>query len=299
MDKTALEIKTGKLMILSGVGWTLVLLLALLYGLQFNLGDDSDNRAKKSDILSRMRINLLKSVEMEKSAVMAISDQESEVFAKQSLKAANDTEHDLHELSSMAEAEEERRLVQEFFGCWKDFREIDKMLLDFAVQNTNLKASGLSYTRCADSVRRFEVSITNLTEIYPENIRIAKLVYQAIMSALKIHNLQAPHINAANDEQMDDIESLMISEADQIRNSLNDLSGITDMRGRSSLNDANTAFTEFMTVNTEVVKLSRQNSNIRSLELSLGKKRNVAAHCEEILGLMQEKLRVKPFRIPK
>ncbi|NJL58387.1 MAG: hypothetical protein HC887_00790, partial [Desulfobacteraceae bacterium] len=264
MDKTDSETKAGKLMILSGVGWTLVLLLALLYGLQFNLGDAFGNRAKKSDILSRMRINMLKSVELEKSAVMAVSDKESEVFAQQSLKAANDTEHDLHELSSMSEAAEERRLVREFLDCWKNFREIDKMLLDFAVQNTNLKASDLSGTKCAESVRRFEVSIINLTEIYPEDIRITKLAYQAIMAALKIHNLQSPHIDAADDVQMNDIESLMISEADRIRTALNEIAGIADMRGQNSLDSANAAFAEFMTINTEVVKLSRQNSNIRS-----------------------------------
>ena len=169
------EINTGKLMILSSVGWILVLVLALLYGLQFSSEDDLGNRAKKSDILSRMRINMLKSVELEKSAVMAISDKESEVFAEQSHKAADDTEYDLHEFSSMAKAEEERKLIQEFFGCWKNLREIDKVLLDFAVQNSNLKARELSYGKCAESVRRFELSILNLSEIYPEDIRIAKI----------------------------------------------------------------------------------------------------------------------------
>ena len=44
---------------------------------------------KSGEITSRMRINLLKSVDLEKSALMAITDEESKTFADQSRLAAD------------------------------------------------------------------------------------------------------------------------------------------------------------------------------------------------------------------
>jgi hypothetical protein len=59
---------------------------------------------------------------------------------------------------------------------------------------------------------------------------------------------------------------------------------------------AKTAFSEFMEVTAEVIKLSRQNSNIKSLELSLGKKRKVTAQCDEILVAFQEAVQSRTFK---
>jgi len=53
---------------------------------------------KSGDMTSRMRINLLKAVELEKSAFMAITDEESKAFADQSLMTADTVERDYQEL---------------------------------------------------------------------------------------------------------------------------------------------------------------------------------------------------------
>jgi hypothetical protein len=49
-------------------------------------------------------------------------------------------------------------------------------------------------------------------------------------------------------------------------------------------------------VTAEVIKLSRQNSNIKSLELSLGKKRKLTAQCDEILAALQETVQRRTFK---
>ncbi|MDO9263945.1 MAG: hypothetical protein Q7U02_08255, partial [Desulfosalsimonadaceae bacterium] len=290
MGKNYSEVKTGKWMILSGLGWTLVLLLASFYGIKYHSVDILGNSLKKGEILSRMRINMLRSIELEKAAVMAITDKESEYFAEQSLKASDDTEHDLNELDLLPGSADEKKLRGEFHDCWKECRKIDKVLLDFAVQNTNLKAASLSYTKGADVVRRFEHSILNLTGIF-NDARTITLVYQAITALLKIHNLQAPHINETDDKQMNAIEAVMKTEENQVKTSMIALSDIADERGRASIDEAETAFAEFMEVNAEVIRLSRLNTNIRSAELSMGRKRKAAAQCEEILTSMQEAVR--------
>ncbi len=290
MDKKPYEMKTVNIMIWASIGWILVLVLALLYGEKYHSADVLGNRVKKNEILARMKINMLKSAELEKAAVMAVTDKESEDFAKQSLKAADDTERDLHELDSLTGSDDETRLLKEFHNCWKDFREIDKVLLGFAVQNTNLKAAGLSYTKGVEVVRRFEHLMMNLTENC-DDARIIKPVYQAMTALLKIHDLEAPHINESDDKQMDEIEAVMKTQENQVRSSMKALSDmITDER-RASLDEALAVFTEFMKINAEVIRLSRLNTNIRSAELSMGRKRKTVARCEEILTSMQEAAR--------
>jgi hypothetical protein len=91
---------------------------------------------KSGEITSRMRINLLKSVELEKSAFMAITDEESRTFADQSRMTADTVERDYQELKGLIDkggTGEEAKLLKEFTECWKNFREIDEQLKRLSV----------------------------------------------------------------------------------------------------------------------------------------------------------------------
>ena len=48
------------------------------------------------------------------------------------------------------------------------------------------------------------------------------------------------------------------------------------------------ALDRFKAINAELVTLSRRNSNVRSLALSLGRKRTVTAECDDILHALEE-----------
>ena len=50
-----------------------------------------------------------------------------------------------------------------------------------------------------------------------------------------------------------------------------------------------------MAINDEIVTLSRRNSNVRSLALSLGRKRMVTAECEDDLRALEEALAKHEF----
>ncbi len=115
-------------------------------------------------------------------------------------------------------------------------------------------------------------------------------------STLKIYNLHSFHIAEASDEKMDQIEMQMKAEENETSKSLDELTRIVGEKSRQALLQAKTAFTEFMEVTATVIKLSRQNSNIKSLELSLGRKRKVAAQCDEILVAFQDVVRNRTFR---
>ena len=266
------------------------------------LEDTYKNIVKKREILSQMRVNLLKSVEMEKNAVMAQTDEESQVFADLSLAASAAVEQDQKQLNSLIDAapmQDERNLVIEFNNCWTELRKLDEVILELAVQNANLKAASLSREKGAEATRRFEHALEDVTRPYlraQNEGRVARLQCHAMTSTLKIYNLHSFHIAEASDEKMDQIEMQMKAEENKASNSLDELTGIVSEKSRQALLQAKTAFSEFMEVTAKVIKLSRQNSNVKSLELSLGRKRKVAAQCDEILVTFQEAGQNRTFK---
>jgi hypothetical protein len=159
------------------------------------------------------------------------------------------------------------------------------------VENTNIKAANLSYTSAAQAIANIERLLSELMDVPKtdhERAQMAKLAYQAATGAFMIYSLEAPHINEAQDEKMDKLEYLMGMNEKKVRDALLNLSFLTDQQGKIIFNDASSAFSKFMEVHKEVIRLSRMNTNIRSLQLSLGRKRKVAAQCEEILNSLQD-----------
>jgi len=63
----------------------------------------------------------------------------------------------------------------------------------------------------------------------------------------------------------------------------------------AELTAATAAFERFKWTNVEIVCLSRRNSNVRSLALSLGRKRTVTAECDDHLRALDEALSKHEF----
>jgi hypothetical protein len=252
-----------------------------------------------------MRVNLLKSVEMEKNAVIALTDDQSQEFANQSASASTSVEQNLKQLDSLmgtVPLADEKKLVTEFNTCWAELRKLDHAILELAVQNTNLKAASLSQGEGAETLTRYENALDAILKSYsgtPNEGRVAELLYHAGISALKIQTLHSTHISEASDEKMDLIETQIKKEETEASTSLDKLSSIIGEKNRENLLQAKTAFSEFMTVTSKVITLSRKNSNIKSLELSLGRKRKIAAQCDEILVTLQEVIQNKTVKATK
>jgi hypothetical protein len=277
-----------------------ILLSVLVFFFSRFLGTDArygtvfSNTSKVVGIVSRMRINLIKSTDLEKGAVMAITDEESQDLAEQSRKSADAVERDYHELKGLIDAakiDKEVKLLKEFGDNWNNILVIDRELLSLAVENTNIKAENLSFTAAAPAITNFERLLSALMDM-PKSERdraqMAKLAYQAATAALMIYSLEAPHISEAQDEKMDELENLMVNNEKKVRDALPNLSRLANREGRIIYNDALLTFSKFMEVHKEVVRLSRMNTNIKSLQLSLGRKRKVTAQCEEILNSLQD-----------
>ncbi len=79
------------------------------------------------------------------------------------------------------------------------------------------------------------------------------------------------------------------------RTALKSLGSLVDAEARPHLAAASAAFDRFMQLNAEIVALSRRNTNVRSLALSLNQKRLVTAACDESLLALDAALAKRGF----
>ena len=114
---------------------------------------------------------------------------------------------------------------------------------------------------------------------------------RASIALLEIQVMQAPHIAEADDAAMTRLEGQMTAAALVARQRTRRTEGRTFRRPRSpQLDAARAALARFMAIHGEIITLSRRNSNVRSLALSLGRKRTITAACEEQLQAFETAL---------
>jgi hypothetical protein len=280
-----------------------VLAIFTLFGLINRQGSPPlETRLKKVGLLATMRIQLLEAIEAEKNAVLAITDEASEEFAARARQAAGGVENSRKEIESIIYQDKNPRetdLINEFNACWLQFTDLDGRILELATQNTNLKAQKISATQCAQEMDRFEASLNRLIQRNPNASRCNEVVlnsYKALTATLNIFALHKPHIEEAEDQEMDKIERRIKSYEESARKALGTLRFIPDLRGNEDLKNAESAYERFMSLTGEVLRLSRMNTNIKSAELSLGKKRLVSSQCQEILATLQETIQAQRFK---
>ena len=281
-----------------GGALALVLLLSLLVVFLVRQEDAPGLRSafersvQKLQFIQAISRDLLASAEAEKSAVMADTDEASQSLAEQSIRAAHDVEKARRDLEPLLGGNrQEAHLFQEFSRCWDKLQEIDREVLSLAVQNTNLKALRLSFGPAAEAMRRMEEALNHLMDVAsssPDAVGITRLAAKALMGALNIYTLQAPHIAESTGTRMEEMEVVMHSLDAQVTDALQSLQARVDEPGRPFLEAAWASYKGFQHVNAEIIALSRQNSNMRSYALSLGQKRKTAAQCQDVLATLQE-----------
>jgi negative regulator of replication initiation len=256
---------------------------------------------RKVDHLSTMRIHLLEAIEAEKNAILSITDEASKDFADRAHRAADGVESQRREVEALIiqdKLPQEIKIINEFNVCWSQFRKLDETILALATQNTNLKAQKISSTQGAQEMERFEESLNYLihrnTNNTPCNDTVI-LSYEALTDALKIYTLHKPHIEEADDQEMDKIEQTIKSYDESARKALGSLHSMTDLSNSEDLKNAEAAYERFMNLTGEVFRLSRMNTNIKSAELSLGKKRLISSQCQDILGTLQDTVQTRQF----
>ena len=277
----------------------LVVALVLLRGEQ----SSSQNLARKVNCLERVnRIRLAMSAasEAEKSAVMAITDEESQTFADQARAATSEAEREcqgLKELLAVEGTVDERKLLDQFLQVFGDLKQIDADLLALAVKNTNLKASSLAFGPAAAAVKEIESALdrliarTTASADVAEVLRRARIVQSAV---LHIQVLFPPHIAEESDQKMDELEGQMAKEEQKVRENLDALTKLPLLKGAAELAAVEAGYTKFREAKKRILALSRENTNVRSLAISLTQKRKTSLLCSDALVALQQALQDRP-----
>jgi hypothetical protein len=247
-----------------------------------------------------LRVQFNKASDASNRAVMADTDEASVAFAREAEQTKRFVQNDVAALSprlrSLGHAPEMKSL-EEFGNHFADYEKLDRGILELAVENTNLKAQHLSFGPAREAADAFRDSLSSLVAHTPSKDRclVESLVAKAVVAVREVQVLQAPHIAESDDAAMTRLEQEIAALEATAGDAVKALPELVDPKARSEVAIAVAALDRFQAISREIVKLSRRNSNVRSLELSLRQKPAVTAACDESLRALQDALAKETF----
>ncbi len=120
------------------------------------------------------------------------------------------------------------------------------------------------------------------------------LAFGAETAALRIQALLAPHIAEESDKKMDELEAVMAKEDQQVRDDLDRLAAIPRLKADPDLDTASSSYARFSAIRAQILALSRENTNVRSVAISLSQKRKVMLLCRDALDALQQAVLAEP-----
>ncbi len=81
----------------------------------------------------------------------------------------------------------------------------------------------------------------------------------------------------------------------RVRKDLEGLSSLVKSGDRDDLEMAKSRYGQYSDIRAQITKLSRENTNVRSLSLSLGQKRKAASVCQEELTALEQAIAEEPI----
>jgi hypothetical protein len=287
-----------------------VLLAVILLVLHFqNLRNPAAQlafKAKRVEVVERMRLALASASEAEKSAVMAITDEDSQTYADQARAATAMVEQGRQELEKLLASggtKNEQDVLTQFSQAFAEFQRIDNDLLTLAVKNTNLKANSLAFGPAAAALKEMDTALARVVaargnSTSADDLRVMQLADGARIAALRLLTLLPPHIAEESDQKMDEMEAMMAKEDQTVRQNLEGLAALESLSGNPDLTTATARYARFTELKTQILKLSRENTNVRSLAISLNQKRKAMLICQDALAALEQAIQAEPIAAP-
>jgi hypothetical protein len=271
------------------------LLVALFSGCRADPGAASAQLDESRRLAADLRVQFAKASEAADRAVMADTDDASTTYAKDAETAAGVVQRDvasLEPLLSGLKLEKEPQLLTDFEKHWGDYGKFAGDLLKLAVENTNLKAQALAFGPIRKSADDFQGALAAVAESAPakDHCHVEELVAEATLAVRDIQVLQGPHIAESGDGAMTEMEQKMTAAEAKAQDAVKALQTMTPDKPPAQLATAVAAFDAFKKSSDELVRLSRLNSNVKSLDMALHDKPPLAAACDESLRQLQEAL---------
>ena len=228
-------------------------------------------------------------------AVMADTDEGAMKFAQEARVATEAVQSHAKALASVLaqlDYPDETRLLEEFERRFAEYRTLDSHILALALEGTNLEARQLSFGAVQEAADAFRDALDAVAPSNPaaDSWRLKALAATALAGAREIQVLQAPHIAEPDDAEMTRLEMRMAAAETAVRKALVRVGNLVSPKSRPEVAKATAALDRLSSLNSEIKTLSRRNTNVRSLALSLGEKRTLTAACETALRALQDAL---------
>jgi len=258
-------------------------------------------KATRVELVSSIEVALARGSVAEKSAVLAATDQESQKYADQARATALEVDRkrqDLAKLLDTGGTQREKELLAQFSQSFADLRRVDDEVLELAVRGTNLKAYDLLFGPAAAALGEMNRSLDRIAAGAgggPDGRQVVVLALGAETAIQRIQILLAPHIATESDPKMDELEGAMRKDEEEVRRDLAALMAPPGLRGSADAAAASSAFGRYEGIKRQILTLSRENTNVRSLALSLNQKRNATALCLEALAALKQAVLDEPI----
>jgi hypothetical protein len=251
-------------------------------------------------LAANLRGELTRAADAANRAVMADTDEASAAAVREAQAATEAVQRDADRLETLVKSlgyADELRSLETFKKAFAEYRKLDAEILPLAGENTNLKAQRLSFGPARETVAAFREALAaaGRTAAARDAVRAEALAAKAAAAVLEIQVIEARHIAEAEDEAMSRMEAQVAALEGSARSSVDALKRLLPTAAAPHLSAAAAALDRFKSIDAEIVTLSRRNSNVRSLALSLGRKRTVTAECDAALRALQEALAKHDF----
>ncbi len=276
---------------LAGAVVFVAVILVVLHFQPTSVAAQVEARARREEVVNQLQFHLASATEAEKSAVLATTDKDSEVFADQARAETATVEGLRADFGTLAQTGREKQLLADFSKAFTEYQQIDAQLLDLAVKNTNLKAYALAFGPAAAAIDDMDAALSRLIAqgegSAAANARqVMFLAAGAEAAARRIQVLLPPHIAEESDSKMDELEARMTAEDQRVANDMKGLAAL--LPSNQNVETASSRYATFSDLRRQIIALSRANTNVRSLTISLNQKRAVTALCQDALLALEK-----------
>lgn len=253
-------------------------------------------QVEKVGVVNNIQKLLLESVEAEKSAVLAITDEESIEFAGQSRQAVEQIDKLKAHLADVIHADERQDEIDKlavFSAKWDELKAIDARLLDLAVANTNLKAARLLARDGSTKLDALITSVDAMT-LALSDVAVVRSLAQAATAVARIQSLLFVHIPEASDAEMTALEAQIAKLSATVDTALRDVGPLVPSTASAAATAAAADWAEYQRIVAEVIRLSRLNTNVISFDVSIHEKRTATRACLDALADLRTSIQSGP-----
>ncbi len=243
-------------------------------------------------LTSELRAAFLQASEASNRAVLADTDDVSAAAAKDAAEARAVVTERLASVETVVTAlgySAESDMLGRLETRFAEYEKLDNEILALAVENTNLKAQRLTFgavREMADGISAELLQASGAARSAGVDAQVQAIradVYELLF-------LEARHNAEADEAAMTQMEQRATAVAADARQRLAQLARGTTGPAAPALRAAASFFERLMSTHDEVIALSRRNTNVRSLALTFGRARVVAAECADALRRLQDSL---------